>query len=216
MAPEHACRVSLERATEGLDTVSVTGNVLRDYVTDLFPILELGTSAKVLSIVPLLAGGRLYEAGAGGSAPKHVRQFQRENHLRWNSVGEYQAMAEAFLHLGEKTGNKKSTQLGKCLYKAIGAIHKGDEMPGKRVRERDNRNTNFSLALHWADFLARENVEYKDIFTRLSKAQSRISVDIKEAQGRPIDLGGYYLFHYKKVWRSMNPSDTLNEILGKM
>lgn len=213
MKPEHAMRLSLERATDGLDTISVTGNVLRDYLTDLFPILELGTSAKVLSIVPLLAGGGLYETGAGGSAPKHVQQFVQCNHLRWNSLGEYQAMAEAFMRLGKRTDNKKAITLGECLFKAIGLVLEKHELPERRVHELDNRDTNFYLALHWAEFLAEESLQYKTLLENLSNAKHEVVACDAECQGGAIDVGGYYLFDYLKAKTAMNPSKALTTII---
>jgi isocitrate dehydrogenase len=216
MAPTHAVHVSMERATAGLDTISVTGNVLRDYLTDLFPILELGTSAKVLSIVPLLSGGGLYETGAGGSAPKHVQQFVKCDHLRWNSLGEYQAMAEAFIRLGKNTENKRAILLGECLYDAVGSILERHEMPERRVHEVDNRDTNYFLALHWAEHLGKEVPELASIFQKLSHAHDEIVSDMKECQGREVDLGGYYLFDYEKANRAMNPSRVLTEILSSI
>jgi len=214
LKPEHAVRISMERATKGLDTISVTGNVLRDYLTDLFPILELGTSAKVLSIVPLLAGGGLYETGAGGSAPKHVQQFVKCSHLRWNSLGEYQAVAEAFVRLGRKVGNDGAVRLGKCLFKAVGLVLERHELPERRVHEPDNRDANFFLALHWAQFLAEEDDAFGPIFHTLDAAKDEIAKEIATSQGKEVDLGGYYFFDYDKANRAMNPSETLNEILG--
>merc|ERR1711942_591662 len=152
--PAEACTISCTRARAGLDTISCTGNVLRDYLTDLFPILELGTSAKMLSIVPLLAGGVLLETGAGGSAPKHVEQFLKEGHLRWDSLGEYLATAISFQELGAKTGDSKATQLGDALMDAVGVWLNNNRTPGRKVKEIDNRGSNFYVALYWADCLA--------------------------------------------------------------
>ena len=216
MRPVDAIRVSMERATEGKDTISVTGNVLRDYLTDLFPILELGTSAKMLSVVPLLAGGGLYETGAGGSAPKHVQQFVEEGHLRWDSLGEYLALAVAFEQLGATTGNPKATLLGECLNKAVGRILNNRKSPSRVVNQIDNRATNFYVSLYWADFLAEEDPAYKPIFDALSDARSQIVEEFKQCQGDPVDLGGYYLFDSKKAGASMNPSPSLNKILDSI
>ena len=213
MKPTHAMRETMERASAGLDTVSVTGNVLRDYLTDLFPILEMGTSAKLLSIVSLLAGGMLYETGAGGSAPKHVEQFMNCDHLRWNSLGEYQAMAEAFHRLGLRLGDDKITLLGDCLYKAIGVIMGKHEMPERRVYEIDNRDTNFFIALHWAEFLSKEDDRYLAVFKKLSEGSDKILEEIRSCQGKAVDLGGYYRYEFDKARRAMNPSATLCEIL---
>jgi isocitrate dehydrogenase len=213
MKPTHAIRESMERATKGLNTISVTGNVLRDYLTDLFPILELGTSAKVMSLVSLLAGGMLYEAGAGGSAPKHVAQFVKCDHLRWNSLGEYQAMAEAFSRLGKRAGNSNAESLGQCLYKAIGVVLEKHEMPERRVHDMDNRDTNFFIALHWAEFLAKEDSRFEPIFERLSAASNTVITEVNKSQGSQVDLGGYYQFDYEKAKNAMNPSHTLLSIL---
>jgi len=215
MKPSDAIRVSMERATNGKDTISVTGNVLRDYLTDLFPILELGTSAKMLSIVPLLAGGGLFETGAGGSAPKHVQQFVQEGHLRWDSLGEYLATAEALSQLGKTSGNKKATVLGECLNKAVGRLLDNRKSPSRRVNEIDNRATNFYVALYWAEFLAEVDSEYQPLSDHLSKARSQIVDEFKDSQGDAVDLSGYYSFDYKKANNAMNPSPTLNDIIMK-
>lgn len=216
MKPVDACRVSMERATAGKNTISVTGNVLRDYLTDLFPILELGTSAKMLSIVPLLAGGGLYETGAGGSAPKHVQQFVKEGHLRWDSLGEYLALAVAFEQLGSTTDNKKAVLLGECLNKAVGRILDNRKSPARKVNQIDNRATNFYIALYWADFLAQEDETYKPMFEALTQARPQIVEELKESQGDPVDLGGYYLVDSEKVSKAMNPSKTLSKILASI
>lgn len=214
MKPVDAIRVSMERCTDGKDTISVTGNVLRDYLTDLFPILELGTSAKMLSIVPLLNGGGLYETGAGGSAPKHVQQFVEEGHLRWDSLGEYLATAVAFEHLGKITGNDKSILLAKCLNQAVGRILDNRKSPSRRVKEIDNRATNFYVALYWAEYLAEEDPSFQPVFEQLSNNRSKIVEEFKASQGEPMDLGGYYLFDSKKASKAMLPSPTLNEIIN--
>jgi len=213
MKPVDAIRISMERATAGKDTISVTGNVLRDYLTDLFPILELGTSAKMLSIVPLLAGGGLYETGAGGSAPKHVQQFVEEGHLRWDSLGEYLATAVAFETLGETSGNEKAKMLGECLNKAVGRILNNRKSPSRRVKEIDNRATNYYVALYWAEYLAEQDPTYKPIFEELSGKRSDIVEEFKACQGESIDLGGYYMFDYQKARNAMSPSPTLAKIL---
>lgn len=216
MKPVDAVRITMERATAGKDTISVTGNVLRDYLTDLFPILELGTSAKMLSIVPLLAGGGLYETGAGGSAPKHVQQFVEEGHLRWDSLGEYLALAVAFEQLGSTTDNSKAVLLGECLNKAVGRILDNRKSPSRKVNQIDNRATNFYVALYWADFLAQEDPIYKPMFDALSNARGKIVDEFKECQGNPVELGGYYLVDPVKVGKAMNPSPTLNKILASI
>ena len=216
MKPVDAIRTSMERATAGKDTISVTGNVLRDYLTDLFPILEVGTSAKMLSIVPLLAGGGLYETGAGGSAPKHVQQFVKEGHLRWDSLGEYLALAVAFEQLGITTGNEKATLLGECLNKAVGRLLDNRKSPSRLVNQIDNRATNFYVTLYWADFLSKEDPAYKPLFEALSAARADIVEEFKHSQGEPVDLGGYYLLDSAKAVKAMNPSQTLKKILDSI
>ena len=180
---------------------------------DLFPILELGTSAKMLSIVPLLAGGGLFETGAGGSAPKHVQQFVAEGHLRWDSLGEYLATAEALSQLGKTSGNEKATVLGECLNKAVGRVLDNRKSPSRRVNEIDNRATNFYVALYWAEALAQEDDAFKPLFDQLSNARSKIVEEFKQCQGDPMDLSGYYKFDYTKSSKAMNPSPTLNAII---
>lgn len=212
LRPVDAVRRTMERCTDGKDTISVTGNVLRDYLTDLFPILELGTSAKMLSIVPLLAGGGLYETGAGGSAPKHVQQFVKEGHLRWDSLGEYLAMAVAYEGLAAH-GNEKAKFLGECLNKAVGRILNNRKSPSRIVNQIDNRATNFYVALYWADFLQQGDPAFKQIFDQLSSNRPQIVEEFKHSQGNPVDLGGYYRFDAEKVTKAMSPSETLNKIL---
>lgn len=175
--------------------------------------MELGTSAKMLSIVPLLAGGGLYETGAGGSAPKHVQQFMQEGHLRWDSLGEYLATAVAFTQLGETSGNPKATLLGECLNKAVGRILTNRKSPSRRVNEIDNRATNYYVALYWAEYLAEVDPAYKPLFDELSGKRSQIVDEFKSCQGDPVDCGGYYLFDYEHTSASMRPSKTLNSIL---
>merc|ERR1712048_1378119 len=222
MKPVDAVRVSMERATNGKDTISVTGNVLRDYLTDLFPILELGASTKMLSIVPLLAGGGLYETGAGGSAPKHVQQFVEEGHLRWDSLGEYLALAVTFENLGKQSDNPKASILGDCLNKAVGKILTNRKSPSRSVNQIDNRATNYYIAVYWAEFLSSqaESPElanaFKPVFESLSNSRGDIVEEFKNCQGDPVDLGGYYLFDSKKAHDAMNPSKTLNKCLAEM
>lgn len=213
MKPTTAMRISMERASDGKDTISVTGNVLRDYLTDLFPILELGTSAKMLSIVPLLAGGFLYETGAGGSAPKHVQQFIKEGHLRWDSLGEYLAIAVALANLGEKYDSFDTKILGCCLNKAVGRVLDNRKSPSRRVNEIDNRATNFYIALYWSEYLSKENSIYIPIFHYLSRNRTKIVEEFKQCQGGPVDLGGYYKFDYHLANVAMNPSFTFRNIL---
>jgi isocitrate dehydrogenase len=219
MAPVTAIRFTLERVKNGEDTISVTGNVLRDYLTDLFPILELGTSAKMLSIVPLLAGGGLYETGAGGSAPKHVQQFNAEGHLRWDSLGEFLALAVSIEDLAQKTGNVKAQVLAATLDQANSKFLDSDKSPSRKVNELDNRGSHFYLALYWAQALAdqTDDAELHALFApvaeQLAKNEQTIIAELNAAQGTPVDIGGY--FHPDKALtaKAMRPSATLNAIL---
>lgn len=215
MNPVKAMRFSCERATAGLDTISVTGNVLRDYLTDLFPILELGTSAKMLSIVPLLAGGGLFETGAGGSAPKHVEQFIKEGHLRWDSLGEYLALAVSLEHLGNTTNNQRALTLGKALNDAIARLLVNRKSPSRKVNELDNRASNFYIALYWAEFMAKEDSEFQALATELKNSRKTIVEELKSCQGKPVDVGGYYKIDQVKADIAMRPSATFNNILDK-
>merc|ERR1712240_343236 len=183
MTPAEACAVSCTRARAGLDTISCTGNVLRDYLTDLFPILELGTSAKMLSVVPLLKGGVLLETGAGGSAPKHVQQFVKEGHLRWDSLGEYLATAIGFQELGQRTNNSKSTELGDALMKAVGKWLQNNKTPGRKVKEIDNRGSNFYVALYWAEELAAKDAAWAPLATALKDNEEAITQELIDIQG---------------------------------
>ncbi|MFO7720847.1 MAG: NADP-dependent isocitrate dehydrogenase [Gillisia sp.] len=218
--PEDATEYTLKRVKEGKDTISVTGNVLRDYLTDLFPILELGTSAKMLSVVPLMAGGGLFETGAGGSAPKHIQQFLQEGHLRWDSLGEFLALAVSLEHLGEKFNNKKALILSETLDQATEEFLRNDKSPSRKVNELDNRGSHFYLALYWAQGLARQDkdAELKKQFTeiadKLASNMDKILEDLIDAQGKPVDIGGYYFPNEERTSQAMRPSDTLNEILG--
>ncbi|MEC9375726.1 MAG: NADP-dependent isocitrate dehydrogenase [Pseudomonadota bacterium] len=220
LPPVDAISITLERVKNGQDTISVTGNVLRDYLTDLFPILELGTSAKMLSIVPLLAGGGLYETGAGGSAPKHVQQFEQEGHLRWDSLGEFLALAVSIEELAEKTNNEKAKILGQALNKANSKFLIKNKSPSRKVRELDNRGSHFYLALYWAEALAEQknNIDLKNQFTPLAKQlkenEKKIITEINDSQGSPIDLGGYYRPNEKITAKAMRPSKTLNQALN--
>jgi isocitrate dehydrogenase len=219
MAPDEATRFSLERIKEGKDTISVTGNVLRDYLTDLFPILELGTSAKMLSIVPLMNGGGLFETGAGGSAPKHVQQFVEEGHLRWDSLGEFLALAVSLEHLGDTFGNERAKVLGETLDQATGKFLEEGKSPSRKVNELDNRGSHFYLALYWAEALAAQDKdpELKQIFAEVAKAlaenETKIVEELNSAQGSPVDIGGYYKPDTQKTSEAMRPSETFNEIL---
>ncbi|MCG3665142.1 NADP-dependent isocitrate dehydrogenase [Aliarcobacter butzleri] len=220
MAPDDAIQYSLNRMRKGLDTISVTGNVFRDYNTDLFPILELGTSAKMLSIVPLMQGGGLFETGAGGSAPKHVQQFQEEGYLRWDSLGEFMALAASLEHLANTQGNKKAQVLADTLDKATGTFLINDKSPARKIGSIDNRGSHFYLAMYWAQELAAQNVdaELKAEFTRIAKAmtenEEKIVKELTECQGKAVDMGGYYLPDDAKTSAAMRPSATLNSIIG--
>jgi isocitrate dehydrogenase len=215
-APVDAMRYTLERMKAGKDTISVTGNVLRDYLTDLFPILELGTSAKMLSIVPLLAGGGLYETGAGGSAPKHVQQLQKENYLRWDSLGEFLALGVSIEDLASKTRNARAKVLSQALDVAIGQFLENNKSPARKVGEIDNRGSHFYLALYWARALAAQtdDKELAGKFGKLAKQlndnEAKIDKELLAAQGKPVDLGGYYHFDDDKAFAAMRPSATLN------
>ena len=219
-SPDDAMQYSLDRMRKGLDTISVTGNVFRDYNTDLFPILELGTSAKMLSIVPLMNGGGLFETGAGGSAPKHVQQLQEENYLRWDSLGEFMALAASFDHLANTQNNKKAAVLAKTLDKATGTFLINDKSPARKVGDIDNRGSHFYLAMYWADELAKQNddAELKAEFTPIAKAmnenEAQIVKELTECQGKPANTGGYYLFDDELTSKVMRPSATLNKIIG--
>ena len=219
-SPDDAMQYSLDRMRKGLDTISVTGNVFRDYNTDLFPILELGTSAKMLSIVPLMNGGGLFETGAGGSAPKHVQQLQEENYLRWDSLGEFMALAASFDHLANTQNNKKAAVLAKTLDTATGTFLINDKSPARKVGSIDNRGSHFYLAMYWADELAKQNddTEFKAEFTPIAKAmnenEAQIVKELTECQGKPANTGGYYLFDDVLTSQVMRPSSTLNKIIG--
>jgi isocitrate dehydrogenase len=222
LKPLDAMNYTLERVKAGDDTISVTGNVLRDYLTDLFPILELGTSAKMLSIVPLLAGGGLYETGAGGSAPKHVQQFNAEGHLRWDSLGEFLALAVSLEDLAEKTGNAKAKVLAAALHHANGQFLDNDKSPSRKVGELDNRGSHFYLTLYWAQALAAQSddAELKGIFSELAKAladnENQIIDELNNAQGNPEDIGGYYHPDYATTTKAMRPSTTFNAALESL
>jgi len=217
--PVAACEFTLARIIKGEDTISVTGNVLRDYLTDLFPILELGTSAKMLSVVPLMNGGGLFETGAGGSAPKHVQQFEKENHLRWDSLGEFLALAASLEHLSVTTGNAKAQVLADTLDQATGEFLDSNKSPSRRVGELDNRGSHFYLAMYWAKALAQQTSdgELKASFTGVSQAfskqEDKIVAELNAAQGPAMDVGGYYFADVKQAEKAMRPSETLNTIL---
>ena len=222
LKPVDAMKYTLERVRKGLDTISVTGNVLRDYLTDLFPILELGTSARMLSIVPLLNGGGLFETGAGGSAPKHVQQLLKENHLRWDSLGEYCALVPSIEMIADKTGNAKAALLAETLDVAIGKYLENSRYPSRKAGEIDNRGSSFYLAFYWAQALSEQskNVEFKTRFTKmfqeLKSNEEKIVSELLSVQGKPADVGGYYLPDETKVNAVMRPSKTLNKIIDEM
>jgi isocitrate dehydrogenase len=222
LSPAAACRFSLERIVKGEDTISVTGNVLRDYLTDLFPILEVGTSAKMLSIVPLMKGGGLFETGAGGSAPKHVEQFLAENYLRWDSLGEFFALAASFEHLAVVFQHEKAKVLADTLDAANGKFLENDKSPSRKVGGIDNRGSHFYLALYWAAELAAQDkdAELKRVFSpiaaELAAKESTIVSELLAVQGKPVDVGGYYHPDPKKASAAMRPSGTFNGILEKI
>ena len=222
LTPERATAFSLERIRRGENTISVTGNVLRDYLTDLFPIMELGTSAKMLSIVPLLDGGRLFETGAGGSAPKHVQQLVKENYLRWDSLGEFLAMAVSFQHLGESTGNKRAQILGDTLDLATGTLLNENKSPARRLGQIDNRGSHFYLALYWAQELARQGDDealaaaFAPLARTLAEAEQTIAGELLGVQGSPADIGGYYQPDPASAEAVMRPSKTFNDALATL
>merc|ERR1739844_163991 len=213
--PADACTIACTRARQGLDTITCTGNVLRDYLTDLFPILELGTSAKMLSIVPLLAGGVLLETGAGGSAPKHVEQFVEENHLRWDSLGEYLATAISFQELGTRSNKPKATLLGDTLMNAVGRWLDDRRTPGRKVKEIDNRGSSFYVGMYWAQEMSQHDSSFKGLADALVANEEKIVNELMECQGGAADIGGYYKPHPLKVEKAMRPCVLLNEILEK-
>jgi len=221
LAPTPACAKSLERAKMGENTISVTGNVLRDYNTDLFPIIELGTSAKMLSIVPLLAGGGMYETGAGGSAPKHVQQFQKEGHLRWDSLGEFLALAVSLEEIGVKTGSQKVAALAAGLNAANDKFLDANKNPSRKVREIDTRGSHFYVALYWAQALAASSdPELKALFTQVSDVltqnEGKITEELIQCQGAPVDIGGYYQLDDAKAFAAMRPSATFNAVIDQL
>ncbi|OBK10977.1 NADP-dependent isocitrate dehydrogenase [Mycobacterium asiaticum] len=219
MSQVRSMRYTLERLIRGLDTIAATGNILRDYLTDLFPILELGTSAKMLSIVPLMKGGGLYETGAGGSAPKHVHQLVEENHLRWDSLGEFLALGACFEDIGIKTGNERAKILGKTLDSAIGKLLENDKGPSRKTGELDNRGSQFYLALYWAQELAGQDDDkelkkhFGSLADTLGKNEEKIVSELNKAQGEEVDIGGYYYPDAEKTAAVMRPSKTLNDAL---
>lgn len=222
MSPEEATRHTLKRIKEGLDTISVTGNVLRDYLTDLFPILELGTSAKMLSIVPLMNGGGLFETGAGGSAPKHVEQFVEENHLRWDSLGEFLALAASLEHLSQVTGNVKAQVLADALDQATAKFLDNDKSPTRKLGQLDNRGSHFYLAFYWAEALAAQTkdaaiaAKFAPLAKALTENEAKIVQELNSVQGKAIDIGGYYKPDDALASKAMRPSDTFNQALAAL
>jgi isocitrate dehydrogenase len=212
--PVEAVTVSMARARSGLDTISVTGNVLRDYLTDLFPILELGTSAKMLSIVPLLAGGGLFETGAGGSAPKHVQQFTKEGHLRWDSLGEYLALAVSLEDLGQKTDNARAKLLGETLNEATGKLLDLNKSPLRKVKQLDNRGSTFYISMYWAQAMAKHDPAFTELADQLTSNEEQIIAELIDCQGPSQDIGGYWMPDEAKTTAAMRPSATLNKIMG--
>ena len=220
MSQVRAMRYTLERVVRGLDTISATGNILRDYLTDLFPIMELGTSAKMLSVVPLMAGGGMYETGAGGSAPKHVQQLVEENHLRWDSLGEFLALAVSLEDLGLKTGNKKATVLSKTLDSATGKLLDNNKNPSPKTGQLDNRGSQFYLAMYWAQELAAQTedaalaAQFAPLAKQLTDNEKKIVEELNAVQGKPVDIGGYYMPDQAKLAAIMRPSATFNAALA--
>jgi isocitrate dehydrogenase len=222
LAPAEATAYSLERIRRGEDTISVTGNVLRDYNTDLFPILELGTSAKMLSVVPLMNGGGLFETGAGGSAPKHVQQLVKENHLRWDSLGEFLALAVSFEHLAQTTGNARAQILADTLDRATGTFLNENKSPSRKAGEIDNRGSHFYLALYWAQELAQQTEDaelakaFADLASTLADNEQAITEELLAVQGEPADIGGYYRPDEARTVAVMRPSKTFNDALASL
>ncbi|MEM7297973.1 MAG: NADP-dependent isocitrate dehydrogenase, partial [Bacteroidota bacterium] len=222
LSPIEATKFSVERIRKGLDTISVTGNVLRDYLTDLFPILEVGTSAKMLSIVPLMNGGGLFETGAGGSAPKHVQQFNQEGHLRWDSLGEFLALAVSLEHLSEKSGNQSAKVMADALDAATAKLLEENKSPSRKVNEIDNRGSHFYIAMYWAQALADQNDdnEMKDVFVKiasdLAANEDKINGELIAAQGSSVDIGGYFQPNESQASNAMRPSNTLNQIIDSI
>ena len=222
MSQTRAMRYTLERVIRGKDTISATGNILRDYLTDLFPIMELGTSAKMLSIVPLMAGGSLFETGAGGSAPKHVHQLIEENHLRWDSLGEFLALAVSLEDLAHKNDNAKARVLATTLDAATGRLLDEGKSPSRRTGELDNRGSHFYLAMYWAQALAEQttDAELQAHFAPLAKAladnEDKVVKELNSVQGKSVDIGGYYMADAEKTQAVMRPSATLNKVLSSI
>jgi len=222
LPPVDAMKFSLARIRKGQDTISVTGNALRDYLTDLFPILEIGTSAKMLSIVPLLAGGGLFETGAGGSAPKHVQQFQKEGYLRWDSLGEFSALAASLEHIGSTFKNERAALLAETLDQAIAKFLENNKSPARKVGQIDNRGSHFYLGMYWAEALAAQSKDkelqsrFAGVAKQLQQNEEKINAELLGAQRKPVDMGGYYQPDPEKVAKAMRPSPTLNAIIDAL
>ena len=222
MSQQRAMRYTLERIIRGKDTISVTGNILRDYLTDLFPIMELGTSAKMLSIVPLMAGGGLFETGAGGSAPKHVKQLVEENHLRWDSLGEFLALAVSLEDVAIKTGNTRAKVLAKTLDEATGKLLENNKSPSRRTGELDNRGSHFYLAMYWAQALTEQTedaglqAQFQPLAKALIENEEIIVAEMAAVQGQPVDIGGYFFADPEKTKQAMRPSETFNNALASL
>jgi isocitrate dehydrogenase len=222
MRPQDAMKASVERIRKGQDTISVTGNVLRDYLTDLFPILELGTSARMLSIVPLMKGGGLFETGAGGSAPKHVQQFLKEGHLRWDSLGEYCALVPSLELIADRTKNERAALLAETLDQAVARYLENARLPSRKVNELDNRGSTFYLALYWAQTLSEQgkDAELRERFSKVKQEletnENKIAAELLAAQGSSVDIGGYYHPDPVLTEKAMRPSATLNAIIDAL
>jgi isocitrate dehydrogenase len=222
MEPVAAMNFSLDRIRKGQDTISVTGNVFRDYLTDLFPILEVGTSGKMLSIVPLLAGGGMFETGAGGSAPKHVQQFRKEGYLRWDSLGEFSGLGASLEHLAATFHNERAALLAETLDRAIGKFLENNKSPARKLGGIDNRGSHFYLAMYWAEALAAQakdkelQARFAAVAKQLSENEAAINAELLAAQGKPVDMGGYYFPDLAKTSKAMRPSATLNAIIDNM
>jgi isocitrate dehydrogenase len=222
LPPVDAMKFSLARIRKGQDTISVTGNALRDYLTDLFPILEIGTSAKMLSIVPLLAGGGLFETGAGGSAPKHVQQFQKEGYLRWDSLGEFSALAASLEHIGSTFKNERAALLAETLDQAIAKFLENNKSPARKVGQIDNRGSHFYFSMYWAEALAAQSKDkelqsrFAGVAKQLQENEEKINAELLGAQRKPVDMGGYYQPDPEKVAKAMRPSPTLNAIIDAL
>jgi isocitrate dehydrogenase len=222
LEPVEAMKFSLKRIRKGQDTISVTGNVFRDYLTDLFPILEVGTSGKMLSIVPLLAGGGMFETGAGGSAPKHVQQFMKENYLRWDSLGEFSGLGASLEHMAVVFQNKCAAVLSETLDQAIGKFLDNNKSPARKLGGIDNRGSHFYLALYWAQSLAAQtkDLRLQERFTKIARVleenEATINAELLAAQGKPVDMGGYYHPDFEKTSKAMRPSPTFNAIVDGM